>query len=384
MLTPVAAAVTVVVFAVALVIVRNLPNGSVAAAPPAPGSASPAAAPAAAGQGIPGYYVAWMRADTPYLIVGSTLTGATIATVKEPAGVSLQGVYGAAADDRTFIVTGARLPGHGSGTAWYLLRIAPGSATPARLTPLPIPVRPSPAGVALSPDGTEVAVALPGSPAAVRVYSVATGALLRQWSTTAPGELTAEKVPASGWQFTARVLRWSADGRQLAFAWNASAIRELAPTAPSGNLLTASKEVGWIGTGYDSLGSFTCRAAQGWQLITIAQGAAAGRGTVCAGYAQTYTRTKQNSVGFLRATQNSQGGGYGGLESGSGCPSVSPPDNGAYLGWASADGSVVIGSEVCGGHARFGVFSGSKFTSLPALPSSGPGPDGLMDGTVAW
>ena len=63
---------------------------------------------------------------------------------------------------------------------------------------------------------------------------------------------------------------------------------------------------------------------------------------------------------------------------------MSPPDNGAYLGWASADGSVVIGSEVCGGHARFGIFSGSKFTPLPALPNSVPVPDGVMDGTVAW
>lgn len=218
----------------------------------------------------------------------------------------------------------------------------------------------------------------------MRVYSVATGALVRQWSAPPTGGITAGKAPADGWQFTALLLRWSADGQQLAFAWNATEFRELAVTAPSGNLLTASRLIGGIGTGYATGASFTCRAAQGWQLITIPQGAAAGQGTVCAGYAQFYTRPVRNSFGFLRSTQNSQGGGFTGLESGSGCPSVSPPANGAYLGWASADGSVVIGSEVCGGHARFGVFSGNKFTSLPALPHSVPMPDGVLDGTVAW
>ena len=194
--------------------------------------------------GVPEYYVAWMQADAPYLVVGNAFTGKAIATVKAPAGVALEAVYGAAADDRTFIVTGDRLHGADAGTAWYLLRIAPGSSAPARLTPLPVPVRQSPAGAALSPDGTKVAVALPGSPATLRVYSVATGALLREWSTTAPGELTAQKVPAGSRQFTAMVLRWSADGSQLAFAWNASAIRVLDATAPDGDLIARQQAAG--------------------------------------------------------------------------------------------------------------------------------------------
>jgi hypothetical protein len=379
LLAPVAAAVTVVAVALALLAVRDIPNGR-AAAP----SATPVTGPVTGSLSVPEYYVAWMRADTPYLVVGNTFTGTTITTVKEPAGVYLQGVYGAAADDRTFIATGARLPGHGSGTAWYLLRIAPGSGTPARLTPLPIPVRQSPAGVALSPDGAEVAVALPGSPATLRVYSVATGALLRQWSTTAHGELTAEKVPAGGWQFTAMVLRWSADGRQLAFGWNATAIRLLDATAPDGDLITSSKAVAGIGIGYGLGSSTVCNAAQGWQPVTVTKGAEAGQGIVCAGGEETYTSPARNSVGFLLSTKNSQGDGFLGLDSGSACPGLSPPDNGAYLGWASADGSVVIGSEVCGGHARFGVFAGSQFTPLPAPPDSLPVPAGVMDGTVAW
>ncbi len=216
LLAPIAAAVTIVAVAVTLVIIRDIPNGGVAAPSPSTTFAGPTDTPKNIPVGVPEYYVAWMQADTPYLVVGNTFTGQTIATVRAPAGVFLEAVYGTAADDRTFVVTGQRLHGADAGTVWYLLRIAPGSAAPARLTPLPIPVRQDPAGAALSPDGTELAVALPGSPAALRVYSVATGALLREWSTTASGELTAEKVPPGSRQFTAMVLRWSPDGRQLA------------------------------------------------------------------------------------------------------------------------------------------------------------------------
>jgi hypothetical protein len=328
---------------------------------------------------VPEYYVAWMQAD---IVVGDTFTGQTIATVGAPAGVFLEAVYGTAADDRTFIVTGQRQHGADAGTVWYLLRIAPGSATPARLTPLPIPVRQDPAGAALSPDGTELAVALPGSPATLRVYSVATGALLRAWSTKASGELTAEKVPSGAWQFTAMVLRWSSDGRQLAFTWNASAIRILDATAPDGDLITRSELDIEIGVGYTLDFSLTCNAAQGWQPITTTKGAGAGQGVMCAGSVQS-GNPQRNSIGFLIST-GGQGESYVGLHSGSYCSSQAEPGTGAYIGWASADGSEVIGSQVCGRQSRFGIFRGSTFTPLPALPNSLPVPAGVMDGTIAW
>lgn len=66
------------------------------------------------------------------------------------------------------------------------------------------------------------------------------------------------------------------------------------------------------------------------------------------------------------------------------CPSPAAPDNAAYLGWANADSSVIIGSEICAGHARFGIFSGSGFTPLPALPMSLPVRAGVLDGTFPW
>jgi hypothetical protein len=74
-------------------------------------------------------------------------------------------------------------------------------------------------------------------------------------------------------------------------------------------------------------------------------------------------------------------GGHGRLVR---APSLTTSDNAAYLGWANADGSVIIGSELCAGHARFGIFSGGGFTPLPALPNSLPVTTGVLEGTLAW
>jgi len=342
---------------------------------------------------VPEYYVAWMQADTPYLVIGDTLTGQVRAAVKAPGNVYLTGVYGTADADSTFIVTGNYIHRPVSGTVWYLLRIAPGSRDPIRWTLLPVPAdpgHPSPAGVALSPDGTELAVALPGSPATLRVYSVATGALLRSWSTTAPGDIRAEKVPPGSWPFTAMAVRWSADGQEIGFAWNASGIRVLDASTPDGDLIARSRLLATIGKTYDTLGSFTCTAAQGWQLV------AGGKGILCAGGADEDRYScagaangkckfiKQLPIGFFSQFPFGQGGTESELLDGkSGCTNPQPV-NGAYLGWANVDGSVIIGSEVCDGQSRFGIFRGSRFTALPALPASVPVPAGVLVGTVAW
>ncbi|HEX3516364.1 MAG TPA: hypothetical protein VHT26_20430, partial [Trebonia sp.] len=93
-LAPVAAAVTIVALAVTLAVIRNVPNGGVAGPSTATPTAGPRATSGATATGVPEYYVAWMQADTPYLVVGNTFTGKTIATVASPAGVSLTAVYG--------------------------------------------------------------------------------------------------------------------------------------------------------------------------------------------------------------------------------------------------------------------------------------------------
>ncbi len=283
-LAPVAAAVAVAAVAIALVTIKDVPNGRVASPSPSTTSTGPAGKSAGI-PGVPEYYVAWMQASTPYLVVGDTATGQQVGEVVEPHGVYLEEIYGAAADDRTFIAMGDRLGGADGGTAvWYLLRIDPGGRIPARLTQVPIPVRQNPAGVAISPDGTELAVALAGSPATVRIYSISTGKVLRTWSATIPGAVAVESWTASGGssQFTAaRVLRWSSDGRQLAFAWNSTAIRVLDASAPDGNLITSSSLLAAIGATGSKDSSVTCSASLGWQLIE------GGHGVICGGSAHT-------------------------------------------------------------------------------------------------
>jgi len=391
-LAPVTAAVAVAAVAIALVIIKDVPNGRVVSPSPSTTSTGPADKNVSI-PGVPEYYVAWMQADTPYLVVGDTATGKQVGEVAEPHGVYLEGIYGAAADDRTFIAMGDRLGGPDGGAAvWYLLRIDPGGRTPARLTQVPIPVQQNPAGVAISPDGTELAVALAGSPATVRIYSITTGQTLRTWSATMPGAVAVEPWAASGRssQFTAaRVLRWSPDGQQLAFAWNSTAIRLLDVSAPDGNLITSSSVVAVIGTTQTKVGGYTCDASQGWQLV------AGGQGVICAGSMQAKllptgvdsggacTPSQRTVIGFLQESSADQGDVAANLADVEPECSTGYPD-GAYLGWANANGSVVIGSLVWDEHVRFGLFRDGRFTPLPALPVSVPVSTGVLIGTYDW
>jgi hypothetical protein len=193
-LVPAAAAAAVLAIALSLVLIRDIPNGRVA----------PPTRPVPAVDGVPAYYAGLAKtsdAETSpeQIVVGDTVTGKRLATVAPPTGTTFAGITGAA-DDRTFVVD--TQPGGldpesepWQPRTWYLLRIDPGSAHPARLTPLPIPgtaAGTNVMGIALSPDGTELAVGLqpdglndPGAPTYLRVYSVASGAVLHSWFSTA-------------------------------------------------------------------------------------------------------------------------------------------------------------------------------------------------------
>jgi hypothetical protein len=388
---PVLAAVAVVAVAVALVIVRDSPNGRVTT--PSPTPAVPGAA------DVPGYYVAWMQADRPYLVVGSTLTGKQFAMVPSPPGIYLDAVYGGAADDRTWVVQGTNQHGPVTETEWYLLTIAPGTAHPVEMRTLAIPVRENPAGAAVSPGGKEVAVAVSGSPATLRIYSVVTGARLRAWSAPS-GQFEAVKEQPGSWPYTQLALRWTADGRQVAFVWNAKAIRAIDAAAPDGSLLAGSSVLSFIGTADGPDATYTCKAWQGWEPVEGGRGVSNGHGVICAGGVQdelggqssngtaspaACSARTQPMVGFLKQTLDSQGYGYTGLTaSETECPATAQAGDGAYIGWSNGDGSVLIGSLVWDGHTRFGIFRGRRFTPLPALPISMPAGNGVLLGTDAW
>jgi hypothetical protein len=220
-LVPAAAAAAVLAIALSLVLIRDIPNGRVA----------PPTRPVPAVDGVPAYYAGLAKtsdAETSpeQIVVGDTVTGKRLATVAPPTGTTFAGITGAA-DDRTFVVD--TQPGSldpesepWQPRTWYLLRIDPGSAHPARLTPLPIPgaaAGTNVMGIALSPDGTELAVGLqpdglndPSAPTYLQVYSVASGALLHAWFSTATGDGSGEPRFFAG-------TKYAGPDSNLALAW---------------------------------------------------------------------------------------------------------------------------------------------------------------------
>jgi hypothetical protein len=271
-LIPLAAAVAVIVVAAVLVAVRDLPGAGHAAGPPATSGGGVA--------GLPRYGVVLTKAtakippklgsgdvEVSNLSVIDTRTGKQVALVKHPANISFTGVSGAA-DDRTFAVTAAYyvqapLPSGGGDLkgilVFYLLRIAPGSSQPVKLTRLSIPALASGAfinGIALSPDGRTLAIldwldrpepGDKGAPATLWLYSVATGKILNTWIGGPPPD----PVPSYGDSFIFSQnyagLTWLADGRTLAFTYyaqgQAPAVRTLDTTRPGDDLVVGSRRV---------------------------------------------------------------------------------------------------------------------------------------------
>jgi hypothetical protein len=201
---PLTAAAAVVALAIALVLVKGIQNGGAVPASPAT-SASPGA-PTGPG-GAPRYYAALTKNQG--IVVGDSVTGKTLGTLTPPSHKASRTFFRditAAADDQAFVVTAATYPAASTEDpgdiakatitiTWYLVRLAPGTAHPVSLTLLPIKPRAVhgsselvDTATALSGSGEELAVT--GFTAAggltVQVFSVATGQLLREWSTSDP------------------------------------------------------------------------------------------------------------------------------------------------------------------------------------------------------
>jgi hypothetical protein len=257
LLAPVAAAVTVVVVAVALVNIRDIPNGSVV--PPGPTTASGPG-------GVPRYYVALDQVGTKTgaanaLLVGDALTGKAIKTFAPPAGTSFLSVSGAA-DDRTFVVLDVAHPSNSPNVAayrWYEVKLAPSTAHPAAMTELPVESGfTQVVATALSGSGQELAVAGVLSSTrqrGVEVFSLATGRLLHDWSTSDATAL----IPAS-WLLDAAqhpLLTWVDGDRAITFTTISQAspsgtaagyketVRRLSVGGPRSGDLMADSQVIW-------------------------------------------------------------------------------------------------------------------------------------------
>ncbi|HEX6521828.1 MAG TPA: hypothetical protein VF070_17755 [Streptosporangiaceae bacterium] len=155
-----------------------------------------------------------------YAVVRSTATGARLATIQPsvPHG-TIVAVTGAA-DDRTFVLAEEKSPlprgdsldiQHGS---FFLLHLR-SDGTPQTLTRLPITAPDGVDGLALSADGTKLAMGIRlDTSSEIRVYSVATGTV-RTWSAGGSG-FVAEGLLGSQ---DAASISWAADGRHLLFQW---------------------------------------------------------------------------------------------------------------------------------------------------------------------
>lgn len=243
---PLAAAAAVAAVAVAIAVVAP---GS-----PQPGvSPAPAAAPAPAGAAIPRYYaVAYQtltdggRKIATYAAVHSSATGATTGRVALPtltgtgsSGGAFSPAISAAADGRTFVVMESRWTSIDDAVWLFRLRVSGSGAV--RVTRLPESVPPS-WGIqqmALSPDGTRLAMTAQWGcgnsrcqHTGIRVVTLATGAVTL-WSTHVNG------APFN--------VSW-ADAHSVAFEWQPDArtpapgYRVLPLSAP-GDLLAASTPV---------------------------------------------------------------------------------------------------------------------------------------------
>jgi len=242
---PLAAAAVVTALALVLVMLRQ-------AGGPQPGPAAPTAGPSAAAS-IPRYYVALAyTGSTPRLlkaVVGDDRTGRTVAVLNPTAAQNFYGVT-AAADDRTFVVL--NYDRAQQQTTWYLLRLTPGAAHPTQLTKLPIkPLVAQVAGLALSPDGRELAVmwrtatTQTNAVTYLAVYSMASGAVLHTWITKG------DNVNAIARGANGEALSWVDGDRSIDFGWSVitrgahpsstQTVRRIDVTPPGGDLLAGSR-----------------------------------------------------------------------------------------------------------------------------------------------
>jgi hypothetical protein len=384
-LAPVAAAAAVLVIAIALVAVRDMPDGR-------PTSTSGPVLPAA---GLPTYYLTFSQpagdATMPVgLVLGATLTGKKLFTLQPPGGLSFAGITGAA-DDRTFVADAHWQPYGVSGSAgrsrtWYVVRVV-GSGSRASLVMIRLPIPPTPVGtivdaIALSPDGTKLAVASeplsenPREQQQLRVYSVATGAVLHTWSSSAGQFRPIAGGGGDGGDPNATIA-WVGD-RALAFnqgtrgksGYPTMTVQVLDLSRPDGDLLGSTRTAAVLPASNDGgkPAPFGCNWFWGDVMVT-------GDGTsyVCGGSGTSGAQLpllyclKQptwNALGFAGISLAS--GKLTRILSGyrTGCHGYTVSD---YPVWVNATGSMVIGYMIFGDKTsgRFGVFSAGSFRPLP-------------------
>lgn len=209
--------------------------------------------------GVPRFFVALVGSGRRPLghplhaVVGRTSTGASLATIWPPSGYQTFAEVAGSADDRTFVLAAQPWKPVNSQYAdnnfnspmrLFVLRLAadgrPSALSPVRGASFPLGGQLS--GMAVSPDGTRLAVAwmpdcncYPG----LTVYGLNDGSA-RTWTVSGPPIGT---VSFNG-LWDSQVVSWTAGGRVLAFNWadmTRQGLRLLDLTASGGKLLANSR-----------------------------------------------------------------------------------------------------------------------------------------------
>ena len=220
--------------------------------------------PAASSGTVPVYYAALTGTTQPWdghpfdITIRSTTTGSVLATVAPPSGYGTFGMVAPGQNDDEFIVgaqpwqpvSNSHYTDNNDSAPVTLLMLHFDPATHAvSLGPLPGPKVSLSGldGVALSPDGTQLAVAAQVSPdeLGLDVYSL-TGGGVRTWSLSgAQASVGFFGTNGAGGMDT---LWWRSDGQTLAFDWAASdgsvsEVRLLDTSQPGGSLLADSRAI---------------------------------------------------------------------------------------------------------------------------------------------
>jgi hypothetical protein len=369
--------------AVVIVLVGSVAAGSWLArsgnGKPGNSAAPEPAASAGAFAGVPKYYVAL---ENPSLaVVRATATGATLARITT--STPFAGVTGAA-DDRTFVLDAERqVMGHTvqwpDPPKFYLLRLTASGTEQSytRLILQALPKGTAVTGLALSPDGSKLAVEVTsgndwpaGNLQEIRIYTLASGTF-RTWSTygsTDPedsGGFTGSGVDG------AQTISWTADSRTLAFDWSDRAeigVRLLDTTA-SGDNLMADSRLAVIDVTFGTQSrpqSFPFPAKDNVSSCVTDEIISLDGSAIVCGYT-TSMDGHSTTTGFIRYSTRTgnpvrllgvyrfrgQAGG----------------DISLY--WVNSTGTILIGGTLTPHGIQVGVINGQKFTRLPGIGGLG-------------